>query len=87
MELDLLFRDHRLFVERTGNNPPLRVVEANIQELARRVMRLHSKAVLRIQTCFRACLARVLVAQLAMERARLYVWCFGHQHPWSLAAL
>ncbi len=70
-ELDLLFKNHRLFVQRTGNNPPLRVVETNILELSRRVLRIHSRCALRVQTAWRGALARVLVGLLVAERGRL----------------
>ncbi len=71
-DLDLLYRDYRLFVARTGNNPPLKVVECNILELARRVLALQSRAAVRIQRLLRGALGRVLASDLAAERARLF---------------
>jgi len=43
-ERALIFRDYRLFVDRTGNMPPLHVVEANYIELEARIHTLEMQA-------------------------------------------
>lgn len=48
-EIQLLYRDYRLLVKRSGNFPPLNVVEANILEVHRRIHLLRHEAATRIQ--------------------------------------
>jgi hypothetical protein len=60
-ELDLLYKDYRILVQRTvgtGNRPPLYVVEQNINEVARRVMALLNMYATRIQARWRGLVGR-----------------------------
>ena len=70
-ELDLLFYDYRLFVKRSGNNPPLRVVENNILEIEHRIKLLEHEAAVRIQSSFRKFVCRHFCLILLEENARL----------------
>lgn len=70
-EVKLLMEDHHLLVERTGHMPPLRHVEQNLLEIARRVHVLESMSAVRIQAMYRGTMARVFTSLLIAERARL----------------
>jgi hypothetical protein len=69
-EVDLLYRDYRLLVRRTGNNPPLRVVEGNILEIHKRICVLETEAATVIQSGFRGMLARAFCEELRRQRSR-----------------
>lgn len=71
-EQDLICEDYRLFVARTGNQPPLRVVEDNIIELGRRIDEYETARAILIQKMFRSLAARVFVRMLFEENARLF---------------
>ena len=50
-EQELLYKDYRTLVRRTGNNPPLEKVEANIHEIARRIFTQQCIRATKIQVC------------------------------------
>lgn len=70
-ELELIYRDYREFVERTGRQPPQHVVEANILEIAARIAVIEAKAAVLIQSLFRGVVGRMFVKELIQEMARL----------------
>lgn len=71
-EKKLVFHNYRLFVDRTGNMPPLHVVEANFLELEERIHSIESKAANVIQKVFRGTMSRMFVQELMMEKARIF---------------
>lgn len=69
-EVEILIWDYRQFVLRTGGNPPIDVVEQNLMEIARRVMRYENKIVARVQALWRGVASRVVIEQLKLEKAK-----------------
>ena len=67
-ECDVLYSDYRLLVERTGNKPPLLVVEENIIEIAKRVLVIEKVMVARIQALWRGLTSRIAFHILREER-------------------
>ena len=70
-EADLVFKDYKLYVERTGNDPPRRVVEANILELSQRVVDIQGEYIVKLQALFRGTVARMFFRLLILERCRI----------------
>ncbi len=68
-ELRLLYRDYRLLVQRTGNEPPLYRVEKNINTVAARVSLLMAQRAVRIQKRVRGMIGRKFIRQYRVERA------------------
>ena len=70
-EVDMLFRDYKLLVRRTGYEPPMHKVEFNINEIARRVFKLQCGYATVIQKHFRGVLGRNFIRQYRREHARI----------------
>jgi hypothetical protein len=70
-ELDLLYKDYRILVQRTGRRPPLYVVEQNINEVARRVMVLLNMYATRIQARWRGLVGREFLAVFKRQIVRV----------------
>jgi len=70
-ELDLLYRNYRLLVSRTGHEPPLHQVEANIIEIERRVVAGEDEEATIIQARVRGVLGRRFIREYRAEMARL----------------
>ncbi|KDO20862.1 hypothetical protein SPRG_14093 [Saprolegnia parasitica CBS 223.65] len=66
-ELAVFRTDYREFVRRTGNRPPLHRVEANVQEVARRVLARENRLVARIQAAWRGLTTRVAYLELKRQ--------------------
>ena len=71
-EKKLVYHNYRLFVDRTGNMPPLHVVEANYIELEARIHTLETQAANVVQKVFRGTISRMFVKELMMENARIF---------------
>eukprot|EP00936_MAST-01D_sp_MAST-1D-sp1_P000714 g714.t1 len=70
-ELRLLKKNWVVLVRRKGNRPPLYVVENNIHEVHRRVLKLLDMFATRIQKRWRGIMGRQFLAIFARERVRL----------------
>ncbi|GBG28407.1 Hypothetical Protein FCC1311_046302 [Hondaea fermentalgiana] len=68
-EIKLLHRDYRILVERTGNDPPLHIVEKNIIELARRVHEIECQRAARIQCRVRGMIGRKIAQADTLRRS------------------
>jgi hypothetical protein len=70
-QLKLVFLDYRLLVSRSGYQPPQYVVEANIEELARRCKWLRNMFATRVQALQRGGAARLFFSIYRRERVWL----------------
>lgn len=70
-ELEVLFDDYVLLCERTGFIPPRNVVEANIKEMAERIIRRKHEIIAIIQKNWRRVMARRVVRYYKSEVIRL----------------
>lgn len=57
-------RDYRVFVDRTGNQPPLHAVEANVLEIARRIHHIETIKSVDVQRVFRGTISRMFFKEL-----------------------
>ena len=71
-ELDVLYEDYYVLIERTGYNPPLCVVETNIKEVAKRILEREAELATRVQSRWRGIVVRryLSVYKLEVTRAR-----------------
>ena len=53
-----------MFVDRTGNQPPLHAVEANVLEIARRIHHIETIKSVDVQRVFRGTISRMFVKEL-----------------------
>lgn len=70
-ELDLVYKDYLVFVERTGRMPPRHIVESNILEIVARIGIIEDRNAVVIQAMFRGVVERMFVKELIQEFARL----------------
>lgn len=70
-DLNLIYKDYKLFVEKTGNFPPLRVVEENIEMIYKRVHALECNYSNQIQKVFRGFLGRRCSKLLKIANAKI----------------
>lgn len=70
-DLNLIYRDYKLFVEKTGNFPPLRVVEENIEMIYKRVHALECNYSTQIQKIYRGFLGRRCTKMLKIANAKI----------------
>eukprot|EP00941_MAST-03F_sp_MAST-3F-sp1_P000377 g377.t1 len=70
-EREQLFKDYAVLVKRTGNRPPMIVVERNIVELHRRVHLIESRYAQNIQARYRGMLGRKAAWMYRQNLARL----------------
>ena len=70
-EIDMLNRDYKLLVRRTGYQPPLHKVEWNINEIARRIFELQCAYATIIQKHFRGVVGRNFIRMYRREVARI----------------
>jgi len=76
-EKELVYRDYRLFVDRTGNMPPLYVVEANFLELQKRIHTIESTAANVVQKVGTAPGWDAFSAQLTHVTMSVCIRCFA----------
>ena len=70
-QLDMLYSDYLVLVERTGYQPPRFVVEENIKEIARRIVARMHVLTTRVQARWRAITVRFLLITYVMEKIRV----------------
>jgi hypothetical protein len=70
-EQQLLYRNYRLLVERTGNDPPLHRVENNIHMLHERIHILECRRAALIQKRVRGMIGRMFIRQYRVERGHV----------------
>mmetsp|Transcript_1781 Transcript_1781/g.2418 ORF Transcript_1781/g.2418 Transcript_1781/m.2418 type:complete len:598 (-) Transcript_1781:48-1841(-) len=73
-ELNVLFEDYRVLVERKGYIPPRFIVEENIKEVARRILERQSYLVIRVQKRFRGVSVRKYLKVFKREKMWLREW-------------
>ncbi|ETV98418.1 hypothetical protein H310_08584 [Aphanomyces invadans] len=75
-ELSVFCWDYREFVRRTGGRPPLWRVEANVREVAKRILQREHVLVTRLQARWRGITARSSIYELKKQRG----WVRSLQH-------
>ena len=70
-QLEMLYNDYLVLVERTGFQPPRFVVEENIKEIARRIVARMHVLTTRVQARWRAITVRFLLITYVMEKIRV----------------
>ena len=68
-EVEMLYRNYRLLVERTGNEPPLWRVERNIIIIEERIHIVECKSAATIQKRVRGMIGRKFIRQYRIEKA------------------
>ena len=71
VELELLYTNYRLLVQRTGNYPPLHRVEANIARIAERIHKIECRYASTIQKRVRGLIGRKFIRQYRIEQAHV----------------
>jgi hypothetical protein len=69
-ELDILYADYYQLVERTGFNPPICIVEDNINEIAQRILDREAELCTRVQARWRGIVVRRYLNVYRLEVAR-----------------
>ena len=70
-ELDILYSDYYVLVERTGHNPPLCIVEDNVKEIARRILDRISELATKVQARWKGISVRRYLNVYRLEVTRV----------------
>lgn len=72
IEIDMLYANYLELVKKTGFIPPRKLVEANIIEIARRIIARQSQLIVLVQRRWRGFMARRIVRYFRTEISRLF---------------
>jgi hypothetical protein len=72
--VQLLFADYVALISRTGHQPPRSVVEANVKEIARRIVARQNELVTVVQKIFRGLVARRITRFFKLQVKLLFEW-------------
>lgn len=72
IEVQMLFQNYLLFIDKTGNHPPRMIVERNILEIAKRILIRKNELIILIQKRWRGFLSRRIVKYFRTEISRMF---------------